>query len=84
MPTAKFSPLNQDREYCQTEIIECRKTLLTDLNQQQPMRDFSVRPFSRELIECCIRTAGTAVASVNMRPSHFLAVQVASVKQEAA
>ena len=44
------------------------------------MREYSDRPIPRELIEECIRAAGTAPSGANHQPWHFVAVSDPEVK----
>ena len=46
------------------------------------MRDFSTRPVAREVIEDCLRAAGTAPSGANMQPWHFVAVSEPEAKRE--
>ncbi len=46
------------------------------------MRDFSVRPVSREVIEECLRAAGSAPSGANLQPWHFVAVSDPALKRE--
>lgn len=45
------------------------------------VRDFSTRPVPREVIETCIRTAGTAPSGANHQPWHFVAVSNPEIKR---
>ena len=51
------------------------------MRTRRTVRDFAPDPVPRELIETCIRTAGTAPNGANLQPWHFVAVADASVKQ---
>lgn len=44
------------------------------------MRQFSERPVPREVIENCLRAAGTAPSGANMQPWHFAAVSDPELK----
>ncbi len=45
------------------------------------MRDFSARPVPREIIENCLRTAGTSVSGANQQPWHFAVVSDPEIKK---
>ena len=44
------------------------------MKRRHSVRDFSARPVAREVIESCIRTAGTAPSGANHQPWHFAAI----------
>ena len=52
------------------------------MQRRRTVRDFSDRPVSREVIEHCIRAAGTAPNGANLQPWHFVAVSDPAVKRE--
>ena len=45
------------------------------------MRDYADRPVSKEVIEACIRTAGTAPSGANHQPWHFVAISDPAMKR---
>ena len=50
--------------------------------RRRTIRDFSDRPVAREVIEYCLRAAGTAPNGANLQPWHFAAVSNPAVKHE--
>src|SRR5881398_2325411 len=44
------------------------------MQRRRTIRDFSDRPVPRDVIEYCIRAAGTAPSGANLQPWHFGAV----------
>jgi nitroreductase len=52
------------------------------MQQRRTFRDFSDRPVPREVIEHCVRTAGTAPSGANLQPWHFVAISDPAVKRE--
>ncbi len=52
------------------------------LNHRRTIRDFSDKPISREVIENCIKTAGTAPSGANMQPWHFVLISDAKIKKQ--
>ena len=44
------------------------------MKKRHTVRDYAARPVSREVIEACIRTAGTAPSGANHQPWHFAVV----------
>lgn len=51
-----------------------------EIRKRRTVRDFSARPVSREVIEYCVRAAGTAPSGANMQPWHFVVVSDAETK----
>jgi nitroreductase len=45
-----------------------------DMRRRRTVREFSDRPVPREVIEDCLRAAGTAPNGANMQPWHFVVV----------
>ena len=52
-----------------------------EMQRRRSVRDFSDRPVPRQIIEDCLRTAGTAPSGANQQPWHFVAVSNADVKK---
>jgi len=52
------------------------------MQRRRTVRNFSDRPVPREVIEYCIRAAGTAPNGANLQPWHFVAVSDPAVKRE--
>lgn len=52
-----------------------------ELASRRTVRDFSARGVPRELIEACLRAAGSAPSGANQQPWHFVAVADADIKR---
>lgn len=52
------------------------------ISQRRTVRDFSDRPVPRDVIEHCIRAAGSAPSGANLQPWHFVAVSDPARKHE--
>jgi nitroreductase len=50
------------------------KEFLETMRLRRSVRAFSDKPVAREVIENCIKTAGTAPSGANMQPWHFVVV----------
>lgn len=50
--------------------------------QRRTVREFSDRPISREVIEDCLRIAGSAPSGANLQPWHFVAISDPAIKHE--
>lgn len=59
-----------------------RATLFAEqLDRRRTVRDFAPRRVPREIIEACLRAAGTAPSGANQQPWHFVAIADAATKQ---
>ncbi|MBN1451012.1 MAG: nitroreductase family protein [Anaerolineales bacterium] len=58
------------------------KTFREEMQRRRTIRTFSTRPVPREIIEECLRTAGTAPNGANMQPWHFIVVSDPDVKKQ--
>ena len=53
-----------------------------NLSTRRTIRNFSDKPVDREVIENCIRTAGTAPSGANMQPWHFVLISDPIIKKQ--
>lgn len=60
--------------------IENARAFADLLAKRRTVRDYTNQPVPRELIEQCLRAAGTAPSGANQQPWRFVAVQDASIK----
>lgn len=63
------------------EILGRAQHFLERMQRRRTIRDFSDRPVAREVIESCIRAAGTAPNGANLQPWHFVAISDPEVKR---
>jgi iodotyrosine deiodinase len=64
------------------EILRHAQEFYKMMQRRRTFRNFSDRPVPREVIEYCIRAAGTAPSGANLQPWHFVAVSDPVVKHE--
>ena len=64
------------------ELLNRAKEFYEAMQPRRTIRDFSDREVPREVIEYCIRAAGTAPSGANLQPWHFVAVSDPAVKHE--
>lgn len=62
------------------ERIEAARAFADTMSQRRTVRDFASTPVPREVIEQCLRAAGTAPSGANQQPWRFVAVQDATTK----
>lgn len=72
----------QYREYSIEEMRIRAQSFYQDMRRRRTVRDFSSRPVALDIIENCIRTAGTAVSGANMQPWQFVVVQDKEIKRQ--
>ena len=53
-----------------------------NLSTRRTIRNFSDKPVDREVIENCIKTAGTAPSGANMQPWHFVLISNPKIKKQ--
>jgi nitroreductase len=80
MPQPPFVPLPEYREYPVDQMRRRATDFYADIKRRRTVREFSDRPVPREVIEDCIRAAGTAPSGANMQPWHFVVVADAALK----
>jgi iodotyrosine deiodinase len=78
---ATFLPLQTYREYPPDEMKRRAREFYVELGRRRTVRDFSDRPVAREVIEDCLRAAGTAPSGANLQPWHFVVVGDPSIKR---
>jgi nitroreductase len=72
----------QYREYPVEEMKDRAESFYRHMKRRRTVRDFSSRNVPREIIENCIRTAGTSVSGANMQPWQFVVVEDPEIKHE--
>ena len=80
MPCA-LEPLPAYREYPQPEMIERARAFHADIARRRTVRDFDTRALPREVIEHCLRAAGTAPSGANQQPWFFSLITEAGHKR---
>jgi iodotyrosine deiodinase len=75
-----FDPLPDFREFPADEMKRRAAEFYAELRRRRTVRDFASREVPREVIEDCLRTAGTAPSGANMQPWHFVVVSDGELK----
>jgi iodotyrosine deiodinase len=75
-------PLHDRDHYTAEEMNQRAQDYYQFIKRRHSVRHFSDKPVSREIIETCIRAAGTAPSGANHQPWHFVCVGDASVKRK--
>jgi nitroreductase len=82
MTKSNFIPYSTYHEYAFEEMRERAQTFREEMQRRRTIRTFSSRPVPREIIEECLRTAGTAPNGANMQPWHFVVVSDPDIKKQ--
>jgi iodotyrosine deiodinase len=80
MAPPTFVPL-EHREYPPDEMKRRATAFYADVSRRRSVRQFSDRPVPREVIDDCLRAAGTAPSGANQQPWHFVVVGDPAVKR---
>ena len=69
-------------EACDADTMKARAAAFyAEVKRRRTVRDFSDRPVPREVIEDCLRAAGTAPNGANLQPWHFVVVSDPAIKR---
>ncbi|ATD08146.1 nitroreductase family protein [Pseudoalteromonas piscicida] len=75
-------PLTDFIEYPHEEMLSRAEAFLENSKRRHSIRAFSDRPVPQEIIETCIKAAGTAPSGANHQPWHFVAIGSAEKKKQ--
>jgi nitroreductase len=82
MSKYNFIPLSDIKEYSPEDMIKRSESFYNQVKQRRTVRDFFDKPVSKEVIENCIRAAGTAPSGANLQPWHFVVVSDPKIKKQ--
>ena len=77
-----FIPLSNYKKYSEAEMLERSKVFYEDIKRRRTVRDFSDQPVPKEIIENCIKAAGTAPNGANLQPWYFVVVSNSEIKMK--
>ncbi|WP_375572246.1 nitroreductase family protein [Ahrensia marina] len=79
-----YQPLDlPDRsELTDAQMLAEAMAFVNRMKRRHSVRDYAPRPVSREVIEQCIRAAGTAPSGANHQPWHFVAISDPATKKK--
>ncbi|MEP5570033.1 MAG: nitroreductase family protein [Halioglobus sp.] len=75
-------PLPPSEQYSAEEMKRRAESYYQQIKRRHSVRHFSDQPVSRQVIETCIKAAGTAPSGANHQPWHFVCVGDATVKRK--
>lgn len=70
----RFVPLSSYREYPVAEMRVRAREFVQEVARRRTVRQFADRPVPLDIIENCLRAAGTAPSGANLQPWHFVVV----------
>ena len=76
------SPLTDFIEYPAEEMLTRSADFYDNIKRRHSIRKFSDRPVAREVIENCIKAAGTAPSGANHQPWQFVAISDPEIKRQ--
>src|SRR5271169_983094 len=82
MAAPLFSPLNTFREFSAEEMKIRAQSFRDEMVRRRTVRQFSNRPVPREVIDDCLRTAGSAPSGANLQPWQFVVVTDPEIKRQ--
>ena len=68
------------KTYAPAEMKRRARAYARDIRRRRTVRDFSARPVDPEVIESCLKAAGSAPSGANLQPWHFVVVTTPEVK----
>ena len=77
-----FIPLPDYKRYSESEMISRSESFYKDIKRRRSVRQFSDEKVSKEIIENCIKTAGTAPNGANLQPWHFVVISDPEIKRK--
>lgn len=81
MTAPEYVPLEGYPARTPDEMRRLAAEFLAEARRRRTVREFSARPVPREVIEDCLRAAGTAPNGANLQPWHFVAVSDPDVRR---
>ena len=82
MTKTEFIPLGNYQQYSEDEMLKRSQAFYEDIKRRRTVRDFSDKPIPSEVIENCIKAAGTAPSGANLQPWHFVVISNADIKKK--
>lgn len=76
------SPLTDFIEYPEAEMLSRSQNFYDLVKRRHSIRSFSDRAVDKQVIENCLKAAGTAPSGANHQPWHFVAVNSADIKKQ--
>lgn len=82
MSNPEYTPLEGYTRLSESDMRARAEELRATLAKRRTIRDFAPDPVPRDLIETCIKAAGTAPSGANHQPWHFVAISNPEIKRQ--
>jgi iodotyrosine deiodinase len=82
MSNPNFIPLSNYKEYPTDEMLKRSQAFYEDIKRRRTVRDISEKLVPKEIIENCIKAAGTAPNGANLQPWHFVIISDPEIKKK--
>jgi len=82
MNNSNLIPLSNYKEYPADEMLKRSQAFYEDVKRRRTVRDYSDQQIPKEIIENCIKSAGTAPNGANLQPWHFVIVSNPEIKRK--
>lgn len=82
MKTKNSIQLISYQKFSEEEMLQRAANFFEEIRKRRTVRDFSDKPIPREIIELCIKSAGTAPSGANLQPWHFVVVSDPQTKKQ--
>ncbi len=79
---SKFIKLSGYKKLNENEMIKTSADFFSEVSKRRTVREFSSEEVPIEVIENCIKAAGSAPSGANKQPWHFVIVKNAEVKKK--
>lgn len=76
------SPLSDFIEYPEGEMLSRSQDFYDLVKRRHSIRSFSDRAVDKQIIENCLKAAGTAPSGANHQPWHFVAISSSDIKKQ--
>ena len=80
--TNRFINLPKYNILSKSKMVQNSAEFYSEMNLRRTIRDFSPEPIDKEIIENCIKTAGTAPSGANKQPWYFVVVSDPEIKKK--
>ncbi|MEP6882982.1 MAG: nitroreductase family protein [Dokdonella sp.] len=77
----KSIPLSAREPFDEDQALARATDFADQLDKRRTVRDYAPRRVPRQIIEACLRAAGTAPSGANQQPWHFVAIADSATKQ---
>ncbi|MDA8707920.1 nitroreductase family protein [Hellea sp.] len=80
--SADYVPLEGYETLSEADMRAQAESVYDTLRKRRSIRDFSDKPVPQDIIESCIKAAGTAPSGANHQPWHFVAISNPDMKRK--